>query len=148
MIFIGWLMLSAMFVAAGEREELDMEGVPGRGEGGTQPVQSDVHFDISADYGEMTPKQISQKAIIYFLWLAGFFGLAAIIGLLPSMFFFMVAYMRFEGKEKWGLTLIISSVVWALSYLLFHVVLIIPWPQTIVGDIFPVLRSIPSLNMF
>ncbi len=148
MIFIGWLLLSALFVAPGEKEEVDPDGIPGRGEGGTQPVQSDVHFDISADYGELTPKEISKRAITYFAWLAAFFGASAVIGLLPSMFVFMFLYMIIEGKESVRLSLIVSAGVWVMSYLLFHVVLIIPWPQTIVGDLFPVLRSIPELNMF
>ncbi len=148
MIFIGWLLLSAMFVAAGEKEEVDPDGIPGRGEGGTQPVQSDVHFDISADYGELTPKEISKRAIMYFVWLVGFFGAAAVIGLLPAMFLFMFLYMIIEGKESVKTSFIVAACVWLLSYLLFHEVLIIPWPQTILGDLFPALRSIPELNMF
>ena len=148
MIFIGWLMLSAMFVASGEKEEVDPDGIPGRGEGGTQPVQSDVHFDISADYGELTPADISKRAILYFAWLVGFFAVSAVIGLLPAMFVFMLAYIRFEGKETWKLSLMVSSGVWVVSYLLFHRLLIIPWPQTLFGDLFPGLRSIPELNMF
>ena len=133
---------------SGEREEVDPDGIPGRGEGGTQPVQSDVHFDISADYGELTAPEIARRALIYFIWLAGFFGVAAIIGLLPAMFVFMVTYMVFEGKEPLRLALTVAGGVWVLSYLLFHEVLVIPWPQSIVGDLFPYLRTIPELNMF
>ena len=42
----------------------------------------------------------------------------------------------------------VSGGVWAMSYLLFHKLLVIPWPQSVVGDLFPVLRTIPELNMF
>ena len=148
MIFIGWLVLSAMFIAPGEKVAVEADGIPGRGEGGTQPVQSDVHFDISADYGDLPGAEIRRRVINYFLWLLFFFGAAAIVGLLPAMFLFMVGYMRFEGKESWKITLMVGIPVWLVSYMLFHKLLIIPWPQTLVGDWFPVLRTIPELNMF
>lgn len=148
MFFIGWLILSALFVAPGEKVAVDADGIPGRGEGGTAPVQSDVHFDISADYGDLPGAEVTKRVLNYFGWLLGFFAAAAIVGLLPAMFLFMVGYIRFEGKESWRLTLMVSGGVWMMSYMLFHKLLIIPWPQTLVGDLFPVVRTIPWLNMF
>lgn len=148
MIFIGWLILSAMFVAPGEKAAVDPDGIPGRGEGGTAPVQSDVHFDISADYGDLPPKEITRRVVNYFAWLFAFFATAAVIGLLPAMLVYMIGYIRFEGKESWKVTILTSGGVWIVSYLLFHKLLIIPWPQTLVGDWFPILRTIPELNMF
>ena len=148
MIFIGWLILSALFVAPGEKVVIDEDGIPGRGEGGTAPVQSDVHFDISADYGDLPGAEVTKRVLNYFGWLIAFFGMAAVFGLLPAMFLFMVGYIRFEGKESWVLTLSVSSIVWFGSYLLFHKLLIIPWPQTLIGDWFPVVRTIPWLNLF
>ena len=148
MVFIGWLVLSALLVAPGTKVVVDDDGIPGRGEGGTAPVQSDVHFDISADYGDLPGAEVRNRVLNYFGWLFAFFGAAAVVGLLPAMFLFMLAYIRFEGKESWRLTLMVSGGVWAMSYLLFHKLLVIPWPQSVVGDLFPVLRTIPELNMF
>jgi TctA family transporter len=148
MVFIGWLVLSALFVAPGEKAEVDPDGIPGRGEGGTGPVHSDVHFDISADYGDLPGPEITRRVLNYFGWLLFFFGAAAVIGLLPAMFFFMVGYMRIEGKESWKVTLLTGGGVWILAYFLFHKLLVIPWPQTVVGDLMPSVRSIPWLNMF
>jgi TctA family transporter len=148
MVFIGWLVLSALFIAPGEKVAVDPDGIPGRGEGGTAPVQSDVHFDISADYGDLSGSEITKRVLNYFGWLLFFFGAAAVIGLLPAMLVFMIGYIRFEGKESWKITLLTSGGVWIMSYLLFHRLLIIPWPQTLLGDLFPVLRTIPELNMF
>jgi len=56
--------------------------------------------------------------------------------------------MRFEGKESWRITLYIAVPMWICSYLLFHTLLLVQWPQTIIGDIFPVVRSIEWLNLF
>ena len=136
MIFIGWLILSALFVAPGEAAPVDEEGVPGRGEGGA-PAQSDVHFDISADYGDLPGAEVTKRVITYFAWLLFFFGASAVIGLLPAMFVFLVGYMRFEGKEGWGTTLAVATSIWLLSYFLFHKLLVIPWPQAVVGDLLP-----------
>lgn len=148
MFFIGWLILSALFVAPGEKVAVDQDGIPGRGEGGTAPVQSDVHFDISADYGDLPGSEVTKRVLNYFGWLFGFFAVAAIVGLLPAMFLFMVGYIRFEGKESWRLTLVVSGGIWFVSYMLFHKLLVIPWPQTLLGDWIPVVRTIPWLNMF
>ncbi|CAN0593936.1 unnamed protein product [Laminaria digitata] len=109
MFFIGWLILSALFVAPGTKVVVEDDGIPGRGEGGTAPVQSDVHFDISADYGDLPGKEVRNRVLNYFGWLFAFFAVAAVIGLLPAMFLFMLAYIRFEGKESWGLTLAVSG---------------------------------------
>ncbi len=148
MIFLLWLMLSALFVAPGEPTPIEYEGMPGRGEGGTAPVQSDVHFDISADYGELPPAEVTKRVVRYFVWLIFFFGAASVIGLLPAVFVFLVGYMRYEGRETWKVTLSIAVPIWIIAYLLFHRLLVIPWPQTVIGDLFPVLRTIPLLNMF
>ncbi len=64
------------------------------------------------------------------------------------MFLFLVGYMRFEGKESWRLTLYIAVPMCIFSYLLFHTLLLVQWPQTVIGDIFPEVRSIEWLNLF
>ena len=119
MIFIGWLILSALLVAPGEKVGA-----------------SDVHFDISADYGDLSSNEVFKRAARYFVWLLFFFATAAVVGLLPAMFLFMVGYMLFEGRESLKVTLIVASSVWAMSYLLFHKLLVIPWPQSVLGHWF------------
>ena len=110
--------------------------------------QEEVHFDIQADYGDLDVPTIFKRATSYFGWLLFFFGAASVVGLLPAMFLFLVGYMRFEGKESWKLTLGIAIPMWLLSYGLFHKVLIVPWPQTLVGDWFPGLRGNIWTNLF
>ena len=41
-----------------------------------------------------------------------------------------------------------AAAVTAVCYLLFHVVLVVPWPSTLVGEWFPALRSIHALALF
>ena len=113
-----------------------------------QVAGEDAHFDIQADYGDLSSRTILFRAVVYLGWLLFFLGAAAVVGLLPAMFLFLVGYMRFEGKESWGMTLAIAVPMWIGSYLLFHRLLVVPWPQTVIGDIFPSLRSEAWLNLF
>ena len=110
--------------------------------------ESEVHFDIVVDFGELSKETITRRAFAYFGWCFFFFGAAALVGLLPAMFLFLVGYIRLWGKASWALTLGISVPLWAFCYGLFHHVLIIPWPQTVIGDMFPVLRTINWANLF
>ena len=142
MIFIGWLILSALFVAPGEKAEVSEEGIPGRGEGGA-PAQSDVHFDISADYGDLPGSEITKRVITYFIWLLFFFGASAVIGLLPAMFVFLVGYMRFEGKST-GCYVDGSIIDWALCYLLFTMFWSFHGLRRLLGTGFP--ASVNSLG--
>jgi TctA family transporter len=110
--------------------------------------ESDVHFDIVVDFGDLSPRMIFWRALSYFAWLVLAVGLAAVIGLLPAMFFFLVGFMRVLGERNWGRTLTIAVAVWVFCYVLFHQVLFVPWPQSLLGDWFPVLRSNIPTNLF
>jgi len=110
--------------------------------------ETDVHFDIVVDFGDLPQETIVRRSLAYFGWCGFFFILASIIGLLPAMFFFLVGYMRLWGKSSWKVTLGVALPLWIFCYELFHNILIIPWPQTVVGDWFPILRTINWANLF
>ena len=147
LLFTVWLILAAMFVrpAQVQAKGLLAGGPPGEG---AQPAAADVHFDIQADYGDLSVRTIFLRAGVYFGWLLFFFGAAALVGILPGMFLFLVGYMRYEGKESWTTTLAIAVPMGIFCYWLFHKILIVPWPQTVFGDLFPELRSSVWLNLF
>ena len=69
------------------------------------------------------------------------------IGLLPAVLVFLICYMRLDGRESWLTTLGIALPMWGLCYTLFHIVLHVPWPQALLGEWFPVLRSIAVLSL-
>ena len=108
----------------------------------------DVHFDNQADYGDLSVRDIFGRAAIYFGWLLLFLGAAFVVGLLPSMFLFLVGYMHFEGKESWKTTLSIAIPMWIASYILFHIVLVVPWPQSLIGILAPSLKASIWVNLF
>ena len=155
-LFTSLLILNDLFVvppsktaaAAGEGSDTTEFARSMTASDAFKAASDDVHFDIQADYGDLDVKTIFLRAAIYFGWLLLFLGSGLVIGLLPAMLLFLVAYMRFEGKESWKVTLGIALPMWIFSYLLFHKILLIQWPQSMVGQIFPVVRTIEWLNIF
>jgi TctA family transporter len=151
---VGWtamlILTSLIFLMLFyEKEGRTARTAAGAGDETTQEFdESDAHFDIVVDFGDLSYQTITWRAVQYFGWTLFFFGSAAVIGLLPAMFFYLVGYMRFVGKEPWKTTLAIAISLWVFCYILFHKVLIIPWPQTVIGDLFPVLRTMNDINLF
>jgi len=107
-----------------------------------------VHYDIAQDFGTMSKSSVLAGALTYLLWCLGFLAAAAVIGLLPAILVFMLAYMRLQARESWATTLGVGLPIAIGCYLLFHLVLIVPWPQSLVGELFPVLRTTYYLNLF
>ncbi len=154
-LFTGGLIFTDLFIAPPERTAaagpaLDTTEEARQSSAGDafKAGEEDVHFDIQADYGDLDLKSIILRAARYFGWLIAFLVAATLIGLLPAMGLFLIGYIRFEGKESWKLTLLIAVPMWIFSYLLFHRVLLVQWPLTLFGDLFPVVRSIEPLNLF
>ncbi|MGY9006719.1 MAG: tripartite tricarboxylate transporter permease [Alphaproteobacteria bacterium] len=115
---------------------------------GGDAVQDDIHFDIQADYGDLTSRTIYIRAARYFGWCVGYVLLAHVIGLLLANLVFMLGYVRKEGGETWKVTLMSVLPMWLFCYGLFHMLLRILWPQALIGTWFPVLRSIREINLF
>lgn len=106
------------------------------------------HMDITTDFTDLKTKVVYCRGTVYFGWCLFYITSAMVIGLLPAMFVFLTSYLIIHSKEKWTTTLIISLTVWIISYLLFHQVLHVPWPSTIIGDIFPSLNLIQEFKFF
>jgi putative tricarboxylic transport membrane protein len=89
----------------------------------------------------MTGAAFRRGAVIYFLWLAGLMGLVELIGFIPAITVFIFAYMRFGFKEPAVSSALYAIATTILCYVLFHRLLAVAWPQSLLGDAFPMLRS-------
>ena len=154
-VFTAGVIISGLFLAPKPEPEAISNEKGGEAKSVTKDItlkpseiDNNVHFDIQADYGDLTVRTIFVLATTYFAWLAGFYGVAFLIGLLPAMFMYLVGYMRFEGRESWRTVILIALPLWLGSYFLFHKILLITWPQSVIGNLFPVLRTIETLNIF
>jgi TctA family transporter len=113
-----------------------------------EEVKKETHFDLAQDFGDLSTAEITRRACVYFGWLLGYVVIAHVVGLLGATLLYMVLYMRYQARESWKLTLVLSGSLIAGYYGLFHQVLIVPWPQSLVGELFPVLRTMHNFNLF
>ncbi len=139
----GLVIFTNLLIAPAERKSGD-EAVSGQ----MTAASDDIHFDIQADYGDLSSRVIYTRAARYFFWCVFYIGSSHVVGLIPALALFLVGYMRFEGKESWRTILFVVGPMWMFCYGLFHLVLRVLWPQTLFGQWFPVFRSIRELNLF
>jgi TctA family transporter len=112
-----------------------------------QQVTKSLHMDIQAEgQDHMTAKEIGLRGAMFFGWLVGYMASMATVGVLITTTIFIITFMRFEGKEGWKVTLGMTFGVVFMTWLLFDQLLTIPWPPTLLGDMFPALKEIiPSI---
>jgi len=108
-------------------------------------VGQKIHMDIASRTGHLPGKIILGRGFLFFGWLVAFLCCMAVIGLIPTVPIFIVAYMRLEGPEKWRHALLMALVMTTLIEVVFDQLLSIPWPPTLLGTYLPALKFIPSV---
>jgi putative tricarboxylic transport membrane protein len=103
-------------------------------------LEGGVHAGATLDLG-VTPRVLRWRATSYFLWLAGFIGLIALIGFVPAIAVFVFAYMRFGFGERTLSSLGFALATTLLCWALFDQALAVAWPHSLLGDEFPDLRA-------
>jgi hypothetical protein len=89
-------------------------------------------------------RQLYARMGVMLAWVLSILVGTVLIGLLPMLFVFMVGFMRVEGNQSWFRTLAIALGMWVSMFILFDQLLVMPWPQSYLGDFFPELRSMVS----
>ncbi|WP_159588227.1 tripartite tricarboxylate transporter permease [Chelativorans xinjiangense] len=108
--------------------------------------KSGIHMDLASEVGDLPPRAVALRGAQFFGWLLVFMASMAVIGLIPTTPLFIVAFMRLEGRERWPVCLGYAVLVMAFVYLVFDRIISVPWPSTILGEMFPVLANwVPSL---
>jgi TctA family transporter len=91
------------------------------------------------------PALVRVRALRYFGWLAGFLAAGAVVGMLPALFLFVLLQMRLEFREGWRQAIAASCIATLAIYVLFDRTFAVPWPQALLGDLFPALRDASGL---
>ncbi len=104
-----------------------------------------IHMDIVSKTAHLPGATVLGRGFQFFGWMAGFMALMWIIGLIPAVPIFIISYMRLEGRERWKIVIPMAVCVVALIYVVFDQLLAIPWPPTLLGTFFPILKVIPSV---
>jgi hypothetical protein len=102
-------------------------------------------MDLASDTAHLPRRTVILRAGLFFGWFLAFMGSMAMIGLIPTVPIFVIAYMRLENREPWKLVLAQATGLTLFIYFVFHRLLSVPWPETWLGTGFPALKFIPSL---
>jgi TctA family transporter len=113
------------------------------GAGDKEPKK--IHMDIVSKTSHLPGHLVLGRGFQFFGWMAGFMALMWVIGLIPAVPIFIMSYMRVEGREKWKIVIPMAAGVVVLIYVVFDQLLAIPWPPTLLGTFFPILKAIPSV---
>jgi TctA family transporter len=92
------------------------------------------------NYG-MSGATIRRQAAIYFAWLGGLLVLVALIGFIPAIAIFIFAYMHLGFREPPANSAIYAVATALLCWGLFHKLLAVAWPQSLLGDLLPAWRA-------
>jgi hypothetical protein len=115
------------------------------GSGGDAKPSKKIHMDIASKTAHLPGATVLSRGFMFFGWMAGFMLLMWMIGLIPAVPIFIVSYMRLEGGEKWRIVIPMAVAVVLLIYVVFDQLLAIPWPPTLLGTFFPMLKAVPSV---
>jgi len=102
-------------------------------------------MDIASKTAHLPGGVILARGAIFFGWMVAFLCSMALIGLIPTVPIFVIAYMRLEGPEKWRHAALMAAIMTTLIYVVFDQLLSIPWPATVLGTWFPYFKFIPSV---
>ncbi|CAH0343101.1 tripartite tricarboxylate transporter permease [Rhizobium sp. CECT 9324] len=108
-------------------------------------VSEAIHMDLVDDNEGLATSEILRRASMFAGWLLAFLVSMGAIGILPTIPLFVAGFMRFEGRERWSLVLPMAIGVTLFVYTVFDQLLTMNWPLTWIGQMFPVLRVIPSV---
>jgi len=108
-------------------------------------VTQKIHMDIASKTAHLPASTILLRGFAFFGWMVAFLCSMAVIGLIPTVPLFVVAYMRLEGPEQWRHVALMAAVMVTLIYVVFDQLLSIPWPPTLLGTWFPAFKVIPSV---
>ena len=78
--------------------------------------------DATIDFklSEMEDKALEKKRTVnIFLWILGFFFMVLLIGFPIAGPLFVFLYMKLQGRERWGTSILLTFVAWASFYGLF-----------------------------
>jgi TctA family transporter len=109
-------------------------------------VSQKIHMDIASNVAHLPTQTILLRGMFFFGWMGAFLGSMALIGLIPTIPIFIIAFMRVEGGEPWRIVIPMAAVMTLFVYGLFDQLLSIPWPGSLLGEFFPVLKDyVPSV---
>jgi len=120
--------------------------IGGLAEQAQHEVEQTIHMDLTSETGHLPVRTIVERAARFFGYLLAFMASMAVIGLIPTAAIFVIVFMRLEGPERWKLIIPYVTVLIVGITITFHMFMAIPWPPTLLGQLVPALKIIPSVQ--
>jgi len=113
-----------------------------------QTIHADdkIHMDLESDTGHLPLRTIVTRSARFYGYLLAFMGSMALIGLIPTAVVFIIVFMRLEGPERWKLIIPYVIVLILGIYVAFDWFMAIPWPPSLLGQLVPAAKIIPSVQ--
>lgn len=93
---------------------------------GTEPREQAMDFQLS----KHLPEQVTfRRTLAAIGWMLGFFAAILLVSFPIAVPLFVFLYLKLEGREGWGLSLIFALAVWGSFYGLFGHLLHLPFPD-------------------
>ena len=88
---------------------------------------------IDFSFSEDIDKTVAlRRTLIIFAWVFGFFLMVILLGFPITVPLFVFIYMKFQGREKWGISIILSAFACGSFYGLFVWLLDTPFEEGLV----------------
>ena len=109
-------------------------------------MMAQARMDLTTDSsGDIDAALVRRRILAFAGWIVAFIALTLLIGMLPTIFIFACAFMIVEG-ERWALAITVSASLTLFCWFVFDALLALPWPESLLGNLFPVLRdTIPGI---
>lgn len=117
-----WAIGIPMLVLAIVQVIMDLRGVKAKESADATPMDFQFTKDVE-------PAVAKKRAITMFSWLLGFFFAIWIVGFNIAIPLMMFTYMKFQGKEPWVLSIVLTVVAFIFYYALFVKLLNLPFPE-------------------
>jgi tripartite tricarboxylate transporter TctB family protein len=120
-----WVIGIPMVVLALVQVILDLKGVERK-----QQDAAPVDFQFAQTTVE--PAVAKRRAITMFSWFFGFFFGIWLIGFSLTIPLMVFSYMYIQSKEKFWLSLTLTTIAWVFFYALFVKLLTLPFPDGVI----------------
>ena len=97
---------------------------------GSAPRSEARDFQFSTD---LPPRVMLRRTLLALAWIAGFFAAIVLLGFPVAVPLLVFLYLKVQGGEGWGLSLVFTLVVWGIFYGLFDLVLHLPFPAGLIA---------------
>jgi hypothetical protein len=96
--------------------------------GGKDRATKHATFDFKLSE-DVDPAVALRRTLVTFAWIIGFFLLILFLGFPIAVPLLVFSYLKFQGKEGWGISLGLTVLTWGFFYGLFVWLLHVPFSE-------------------